>query len=186
MSAYDAETGKLDWRWYVVPGDPAKGFENPQMAAAAKTWADRGGRRAAVVGPGMPLPDDPQTDLVLIGTGNGAPWAERDAQQAHDNLYISSIVALHLDSGAYAWHYQTTPHDRYDFDSTQQITIADLMIGGVTAMWPCRPTRTDCSMYWTCPPAGYCLPGGVGLGVPVGTTARDEDRQLAPERGGQL
>ena len=39
LSAYDAQTGKLDWRWYVVPGDPAKGFENPQMAAAAKTWS---------------------------------------------------------------------------------------------------------------------------------------------------
>ena len=74
---------------------------------------------------------DPQTDLVLIGTGNGAPWADRDPQQSHDNLYISSIVALHLDTGAYAWHYQTTPHDRWDFDSTQQITLADLTLGGI-------------------------------------------------------
>jgi quinohemoprotein ethanol dehydrogenase len=121
ISAYDAETGQLDWRWYVVPGDPAKGFENPQMQAAAKTWSGSWWKAGGGGGP---------WDLVLVGTGNGAPWAERDPQHRNDNLFISSIVALHLDTGAYAWHYQTTPHDRYDFDSTQQITVADLTIGG--------------------------------------------------------
>ncbi|HTV77363.1 MAG TPA: PQQ-dependent dehydrogenase, methanol/ethanol family [Steroidobacteraceae bacterium] len=131
ISAYDAESGKLDWRWYVVPGDPAKGFENPQMAAAARTWGGQWWKEGGGGGPWDAITYDPQTDLVLIGTGNGAPWAKRDPQQQHDDLYISSIVALHLDTGAYAWHYQNTPHDRYDFDSTQQIIIADLTIGGV-------------------------------------------------------
>jgi quinohemoprotein ethanol dehydrogenase len=131
ISAYDAETGKLDWRWYVVPGDPAKGFENPQMQAAAKTWSGSWWKQGGGGGPWDAITYDPQTDLVLVGTGNGAPWAERDAQPGNDNLYISSIVALHLDSGAYAWHYQTTPHDRYDFDATQQITVADLILGGL-------------------------------------------------------
>ena len=130
ISAYDAETGKLDWRWYVVPGDPAKGFENPQMQAAAKTWSGPWWKAGGGGGPWDAITYDPQTDLVLVGTGNGAPWAERDPQHRNDNLFISSIVALHLDTGAYAWHYQTTPHDRYDFDSTQQITVADLTIGG--------------------------------------------------------
>ena len=131
ISAYDAETGRLDWRWYVVPGDPAKGFENPQMAAAAKTWGGSWWKEGGGGGPWDAITYDPQTDLVLIGTGNGAPWADRDKQPSHDNLYISSIVALHLDTGAYAWHYQNTPHDRYDFDSTQQIIVADLAIDGV-------------------------------------------------------
>jgi alcohol dehydrogenase (cytochrome c)/quinohemoprotein ethanol dehydrogenase len=131
ISAYDAETGKLDWRWYVVPGDPAKGFENPQMAAAAKTWSGPWWKEGGGGGPWDAITYDPQTDLVLVGTGNGAPWADRDPEHRNDNLYISSIVALHLDTGAYAWHYQTTPHDRYDFDATQQITVADLTIGGL-------------------------------------------------------
>ena len=39
ISAYDAETGKLDWRFYTVPGDPSKPFENKAMEAAAKTWS---------------------------------------------------------------------------------------------------------------------------------------------------
>jgi quinohemoprotein ethanol dehydrogenase len=132
LSAYDAGTGKLDWRWYVVPGDPAKGFENPQMAAAAKTWGGSWWKAGGGGGPWDAITYDPQTGLVLFGTGNGAPWADRDPKSSHDNLYISSIVAVRLDSGDYAWHYQTTPHDRYDFDSTQQITVADLNIGGVS------------------------------------------------------
>jgi quinohemoprotein ethanol dehydrogenase len=131
ISAYDAETGKLDWRWYVVPGDPAKGFENPQMAAAAKTWGGSWWKAGGGGAPWDAITYDPQTGLVLVGTGNGAPWADREPHEDHDNLYTSSIVALHLDTGDYAWHYQTTPHDRYDFDSTQQITVADLTIGGV-------------------------------------------------------
>jgi len=130
LSAYDAETGTLDWRWYAVPGDPAKGFENPQMAAAARTWGGQWWKRGGGGGPWDAITYDPRTDLVLIGTGNGAPWADRDPQPDHDNLYISSIVALHLQTGAYAWHYQTTPHDRYDFDSTQQIIVADVNLGG--------------------------------------------------------
>lgn len=131
ISAYDAETGKLDWRWYVVPGDPAKGFENPQMAAAAKTWSGPWWKAGGGGGPWDAITYDPQTDLVLVGTGNGAPWADRDPEHRNDNLYISSIVALHLDTGEYAWHYQATPHDRYDFDATQQITVADLILDGV-------------------------------------------------------
>jgi quinohemoprotein ethanol dehydrogenase len=131
ISAYDAETGKLDWRWYTVPGDPAKGFENPQMAMAAKTWSGPWWKAGGGGGPWDAITYDPMTDLVLVGTGNGAPWADRDPNHRNDNLFISSIVALHLDTGGYAWHYQTTPHDRYDFDSTQQITVADLTIQGV-------------------------------------------------------
>jgi quinohemoprotein ethanol dehydrogenase len=131
ISAYDAETGKLDWRWYTVPGDPAKGFENPQMAMAAKTWSGPWWQAGGGGGPWDAITYDPETDLVLVGTGNGAPWADRDPDRRDDNLFVSSIVALHQDSGTYAWHYQTTPHDRYDFDSTQQITVADLTINGV-------------------------------------------------------
>ena len=39
ISAYDAESGQLAWRFYTVPGDPAKGFENPILEKAAATWS---------------------------------------------------------------------------------------------------------------------------------------------------
>ena len=73
----------------------------------------------------------PVTGYVLVGTGNGAPWpAEIRSPGNNDNLYLASMVALKADTGEYVWHYQMTPHESWDYDATQQITIADLQIGG--------------------------------------------------------
>ena len=74
LSAYDAETGKLDWRWYVVPGDPAKGFEQPELEAAAKTWNGQWWKTGGGGAPWDGIVYDPTTDYVYVGTGNGAPW----------------------------------------------------------------------------------------------------------------
>ena len=131
MSAYDAETGKLDWRWYIVPGNPQDGFENRQMELAARTWGGQWWKTGGGGGPWDGLTYDPTTGYLLIGTGNGAPWpAEIRSPGNNDNLFLSSIVALKADTGEYVWHYQETPHESWDYDSTQQITLADLTIAG--------------------------------------------------------
>ena len=74
---------------------------------------------------------DTVNDQVLIGVGNGSPWNAdiRDPDSDGDNLFLSSILAVDADTGAYRWHYQTTPRDRWDYTATQQITLADLPIG---------------------------------------------------------
>ncbi len=46
------------------------------------------------------------------------------------NLYLSSIVALDLDTGKYKWHYQATPNESWDYDNTSQLFTADLTING--------------------------------------------------------
>ena len=131
LSAYDAETGKLDWRWYVVPGDPARGFENPQMEAAAKTWSGEWWKTGGGGAPWDSIIYDPATNYVIVGTGSGAPWpAEIRSPGGGDNLYLSSIVALDLDTGEYAWHYQATPNESWDYDNTSQLFTADLALGG--------------------------------------------------------
>ncbi|HEV7714287.1 MAG TPA: PQQ-dependent dehydrogenase, methanol/ethanol family [Steroidobacteraceae bacterium] len=131
ISAYDAETGKLDWRWYIVPGNPKDGFENKQMELAAKTWGGEWWKTGGGGSPWDAIVYDPTTDNILIGTGNGAPWpAEIRSPGNNDNLYLASIVALKADTGEYAWHYQMTPHESWDYDGTQQITVADLEIHG--------------------------------------------------------
>ncbi|MEN9706050.1 MAG: hypothetical protein RLZZ393_1929 [Pseudomonadota bacterium] len=131
LSAYDAETGKLDWRWYVVPGNPADGFENKQMEMAAKTWSGEWWKTGGGGAPWDGITYDPQTGLVYVGTGNGAPWpSEIRAPGGGDHLFLSSIVALKIDTGEYAWHYQTTPNESWDYDNVAQITTADLEIHG--------------------------------------------------------
>ncbi len=131
ISAYDAETGKLAWRFFTVPGDPSQPFENQAMARAAKTWSGEWWK----LGGGGPVWDaisyDPKLNLLYFGTGNGVQWA-RSARSAGkgDNLYLASIVALHADTGEYAWHYQATPGEEWDFDAVQQLVLADLNVDG--------------------------------------------------------
>jgi len=132
VTAYDAETGAERWRFYTVPGDPAKPFENAAMERAAKTWS---GEWWKVGGGGGTVWDamayDPAANLLYIGTGNGSPQ-NHDARSAGigDNLYLSSIIALRPETGEYVWHFQTTPNDTWDFTATQPIILADLTIDG--------------------------------------------------------
>ena len=133
VSAYDAATGKLIWRFYTVPADPSKPFENPAMAKAAKTWS---GKWWTLGGGGTvwnALAYDPDLDLLYIGTGNGTTWSEKyRSPEGGDNLFTCSIVALKLSTGEYVWHYQQNPDDEWDFDSDEDMILADLKIDGRT------------------------------------------------------
>jgi quinohemoprotein ethanol dehydrogenase len=131
ISAYDAESGKLAWRFFTVPGDPSKPFENDAMARAAKTWSGEWWK----LGGGGPVWDaisyDPKLNLLYFGVGNGVQWARSARSEGKgDNLYLASIVALNADTGEYAWHYQATPGEEWDFDAVQQLVLADLNIDG--------------------------------------------------------
>src|SRR5262249_43253638 len=160
FAAYDAETGREVWKFYTVPGDPSKGFESPAMRKAAATWDGDwwklGGGGAVWDG----ISYDPESELVYVGTGNAEPWpaalrtgeaqarqgaasrreaqarqgaaSRKDVSTGHDNLYVASIVAVHVDTGELKWHYQMVPGDEWDYDSVQQMILADLNINGRT------------------------------------------------------
>ena len=131
FDAYDAATGHRAWRFYTVPGDPSKPYENDAMRAAAKTWGGdfytKGGGGAVWDG----IAYDPETNLVYVGTGNAQPWVQkfRGAQNV-DNLYTCSILAVDLATGQLKWHYQTVPNDNWDFDSVQQLMLLNLTVNG--------------------------------------------------------
>jgi len=133
VTAYDADTGRQLWRWFTVPGDPSKPFEDASMEAAAKTW-DPSGKYWINGGGGTPwdaIIFDPDLNMVYIGTGNGGPWNRKLRSPAGgDNLYLASIVALNADTGKYMWHYQETPGDSWDYTSTQPMILADIAIDG--------------------------------------------------------
>lgn len=131
VSAYDAISGELVWRFYTVPGDPSLPFESPAMEFAAKTWTGTWWKYGGGGTAWDAMAYDPQLRLIYIGTGNGSPWVRKyRSPGGGDNLYLSSIVALHVETGELAWYYQTTPGESWDYTATQHMILADLEIEG--------------------------------------------------------
>jgi quinohemoprotein ethanol dehydrogenase len=131
VSAYDLDSGVLKWRFFTVPPAPGKPFENPELAAAAKTWDPS--RQPRFQGGGTAWDGfayDPRLKLVYFGTANAAPYDLRQLGPAQaDGLYAASIIALRADTGRMAWYYQTTPGDKWDFDATQKLILTELQVG---------------------------------------------------------
>jgi quinohemoprotein ethanol dehydrogenase len=137
VSAYDAATGKLVWRFYTVPGDPSKGADGAASdevlrSVARPTWSGNWYRYGGGGVVWNAITYDPEFNRVYLGTGNPFPWNTKFRTAGHgDNLFTSSIVALDADTGKYVWHYQETPGDSWDYDADEDMMLADLNLGGV-------------------------------------------------------
>jgi alcohol dehydrogenase (cytochrome c) len=121
VEAHDADTGEMQWRWYVVPqkkGDP--GFDtwpNEDMAkhGGGMTW--------------QPPTYDPELNLIYVTTGNPQPViAFKNRPGA--NLFTASIVALNPDDGKMKWYFQSSPNDTHDWDATQTPVLFDAEFNG--------------------------------------------------------
>jgi PQQ-dependent dehydrogenase (methanol/ethanol family) len=131
VSAYDAATGNMVWRFYTVPGDPSKPFESPILAKAAKTWTGEWWKFGGGGTVWNSIVYDAELDQLYIGVGNGGPWDERvRSPRGGDNLFTCSIVALNPDTGEYIWHYQENPGDDWDYDSDEDMILAVLPVDG--------------------------------------------------------
>jgi alcohol dehydrogenase (cytochrome c)/quinohemoprotein ethanol dehydrogenase len=137
ISAYDAETGKLAWRFYTVPGEPGVkdgAASDAILAKAASSWSGqwwKNGGGGGTVWDSMAY--DPELDLLYVGVGNGSYWRRTlRSDGGGDNLFLASIVALRPETGEYVWHYQETPGDEWDYVATSHMILADLPIGGRT------------------------------------------------------
>jgi quinohemoprotein ethanol dehydrogenase len=133
VTAYDLESGRQRWRFYVVPRDPAKGPpENASMERALDTWGPdtdwESGLGGTVWGE---MTYDPELDLLYVGTGNSSPYSgwHRDPSQG-DNLFLASILALDPDDGRLVWHYQQVPWENWDYNASSNMILADLEIDG--------------------------------------------------------
>ena len=130
LAAYDAETGKEVWRFWTVPGDPAKGFETKALEMAAKTWT---GKDAWRIGGGdvwNAITYDPATDLVIFGTaGAGVDYGELESiKVGGDRLFAGCIIAVKAETGEYAWHFQTSAPGLQT--ENNHILTADLVLDG--------------------------------------------------------
>ncbi|MGE0045241.1 MAG: PQQ-binding-like beta-propeller repeat protein [Hyphomonadaceae bacterium] len=140
VSAYDARTGEMRWRFYTTPNP-----EGPDDAAsdsirdrALATWNPTAGAWLETGGGGTAwdaIVYDQELDRLWIGVGNGSPW-NRDVRSPNvegrnnDNLFLSSLVAVNPRTGEYICHYQETPGETWDYTATQPIILSTLTIGG--------------------------------------------------------
>lgn len=133
ITAYNLETGEQEWRFFLVPGDPDKGFEHPEMEMASKTWDPDSHWESG--GGGTSWGEsayDPELNLLYVGTGNSSPypiWFR--SPSGGDNLFLASILAINPDNGQLVWHYQTTPGEIWDYTATMNIVLAEMEIDGV-------------------------------------------------------
>jgi quinohemoprotein ethanol dehydrogenase len=134
VSAHDAETGALVWRFWTVPGPPGPPREHPALELAARTWPDDSTWESGLGGTVWDsLAYDPALELLYVGVGNASPYDRRvRSPGGGDNLFLASILALRAKTGELAWHYQTTPGENWDFTATQHMILADLELGGRT------------------------------------------------------
>lgn len=132
VSAYDARSGALAWRFFTVPGNPAQAFENETLARATKTWkGDEWWRWGGGGTVWDAMSYDPELDLLYIGVGNASLYPRaRRSPGGGDNLFVSSIVALRPDDGRYVWHFQLAPGEQWDYPATTQLVLIDTRFRG--------------------------------------------------------
>ncbi|TBW52555.1 PQQ-dependent dehydrogenase, methanol/ethanol family [Marinobacter halodurans] len=136
VEAYDPNTGEILWTRPTVEGHmgyvykDGKKIENGISGGApGKTWPGdmwKNGGAATWLGGTY----DPETDSLFFGTGNPAPWNSH--LRPGDNLFSSSRLAIDPDDGSIKWHFQTTPHDGWDYDGVNELVSFDLKENGKT------------------------------------------------------
>jgi alcohol dehydrogenase (cytochrome c) len=129
IEARNVDTGELIWERPTVEGNigTLHGQPNGMTGKLNATWTGdlwKTGGGATWLGGTY----DPSTNLIYMGTGNPGPWNSH--MRPGDNLYTSSTLAIDADTGVIKWHYQTTPHDGWDFDGVNEFIPFDATING--------------------------------------------------------
>jgi alcohol dehydrogenase (cytochrome c) len=119
VAAYDANSGKLAWRFWTIPAPGESGSESwpkdSYLHGGGTTW--------------MPGTYDPESNTLFWGTSNPSPDFDGGVRPG-DDLYTDCVLALDPDTGKLKWHFQFTPHDLYDYDATETPILVDAAYQG--------------------------------------------------------
>jgi quinoprotein glucose dehydrogenase len=123
VRAFDAQSGKLKWKWDPIPQDP--------HAVGADTWKNGSAARTGAANAWSTIAADPARNLVFIPTGSPSP-DYYGGERLGDNLFANSVVALKADTGERVWHFQTVHHDLWDYDVATPPLLFDAKQNGVS------------------------------------------------------
>jgi alcohol dehydrogenase (cytochrome c) len=119
ISAFDAATGKLAWKFWTIPAPGEPGSESwpgdSYLHGGGTTW--------------MPGTYDPELNTIYWGTSNPAPDFDGEPRPG-DDLYTDCVLALDVDTGKLKWYFQFTPHDLFDYDATETPVLIDTVYQG--------------------------------------------------------
>ena len=183
LQSFDPQTGELQWKFYTVPMNPG----DPGL----DTWPSLDAARHGGAQPWLPGVYDPETKLYIFGTGNPTPAFTQGTRGEGDNLFTSSLLAVHVDTGKMAWYFQTSPHDMHDWDSAQTPVLFDAVVGGRRRKLVSTAARNG--YFYTLDrvtgehivTTKYGMSTNWGLGLrPDGTVKRNNDKN--PSIGGSL
>jgi quinohemoprotein ethanol dehydrogenase len=121
LTALDAKTGAILWRWYTLPSPGEFGSD---------TWppgTDHAMRGGAPIWNTPAL--DPELGLIYFATGNCAPNHDGSMREG-DNLFCASMLALKAKTGEYVWHFQQVHHDIWNYDAASPVVLFDTVING--------------------------------------------------------
>jgi len=121
--AFDARTGAFKWRFNTIPENDEFGIE---------TWDVENPRAlTGQVSPWAPLSADPEAGLVYIPT-KGTTIDYYGGHHPGDNLFGTSLIALDVETGERAWHFQMVRHDLWNYDTPTAPVLLDVQQNGET------------------------------------------------------
>ena len=118
--AYDARTGEHKWKFHVIPRPGEFGHD---------TWESDAWRYTGNVSSWAPLSADLERGLVYLPT-DGPTIDFYGGFYPGANLFGTSILALDVETGERAWHFQTVHHDLWNYDNPTVPIVVDLTVDG--------------------------------------------------------
>jgi len=123
IRGYDIRTGKLLWKFNLVPQAGEFGVETWKNGTAVGTPG------VGKVDAWAPYSADLDLGLVYIPVGMGLS-DEYGGHRPGANLFANSLVAIDVKTGKRKWHFQMVHHDIWDYDTPMAPNLLDITVDG--------------------------------------------------------